>query len=75
MPLYRYRCKNCGHEFEKLVNEFNKKVNDELLCQPVWRKVGYFCEKCGSETEQLIGKPAVHYKGNNFTKEVEDDGN
>ena len=56
MPLYRYRC-DCGHEFEKLCIMDRGKSQQYVTC-PV----------CGDLPERLIGKPAVHYKGDNFTK-------
>ena len=37
MPIYEYRCKNCGHEFEKLV--------------PSMTSSGCFvCPECGKKT-------------------------
>ena len=62
MPLYRYRCKNCGHEFEKLCI-MNRGESQQYITCPV----------CGDLPERMIGKPAVHYKGDNFTKGVEDE--
>ena len=69
MPLYRYRCKNCGHEFEKLCSM------DIRVSKQVQLKEHVTCPVCGYLPERLIGKPAVRYKGDNFTKGVnyEDD--
>jgi putative FmdB family regulatory protein len=49
MPLYEYRCKKCGHRFEK-IQSFS--APDEKEC-PV----------CGSEVEKLISAPAIQFKG------------
>ena len=50
MPLYEYKCNNCGHRFEKIV-----KFSDEPLT---------VCPQCGKETiEQLLSAPATHFKG------------
>src|SRR5271156_6577168 len=52
MPLYEYRCKACGHRFEK-IQTFS--APDEKEC-PV----------CHGEVERLISAPAVHFSGSGF---------
>jgi len=52
MPLYEYRCKACGHRFEK-IQSFS--APDEKEC-PV----------CHGEVERLISAPAVHFSGSGF---------
>jgi putative FmdB family regulatory protein len=52
MPLYEYRCKACGHRFEK-IQTFS--APDEKEC-PV----------CQGEVERLISAPAVQFKGSGF---------
>lgn len=49
MPLYEYRCKKCGHQFEK-IQSFS--APDEKEC-PV----------CKGELERLISAPAIQFKG------------
>ena len=49
MPLYEYRCKECGHQFEK-IQSFS--ATDEKEC-PV----------CKGELERLISAPAIQFKG------------
>ena len=49
MPLYEYRCKQCGHQFEK-IQSFS--APDEKEC-PV----------CKGELERLISAPAIQFKG------------
>ncbi len=39
MPLYEYKCKKCGHEFDELVSFANA---DTVKC-----------EQCGGKTERL----------------------
>lgn len=52
MPLYEYRCKNCGHTFEK-IQSFS--APDEKEC-PV----------CHGEVERLISAPAIQFKGSGW---------
>ena len=52
MPLYEYRCKKCGHRFEKI-----QKFSDK----PVKK-----CPECGSPVEQVISAPAVQFKGSGW---------
>ena len=49
MPLYEYRCKKCGHQFEK-IQSFS--APDEKEC-PV----------CKGELERLISAPSFQFKG------------
>ena len=44
MPLFDFRCKKCGNEFEKLA----KRVED------------VFCPKCGGEVSRLYTAPPQH---------------
>ena len=52
MPLYEYRCKNCGHQFEK-IQSFS--APDEKEC-PV----------CHGPMERLISASAAHFKGSGW---------
>lgn len=59
MRTYRYRCTQCKNEFE-----VQRSIQDESPQE---------CEECGStETQRLILAVAVTYKGNGFTKKVEE---
>jgi putative FmdB family regulatory protein len=49
LPLYEYRCKQCGHQFEK-IQSFS--APDEKEC-PV----------CKGELERLISASAIQFKG------------
>ena len=52
MPLYEYKCKKCGHRFEKI-----QKFSDA----PVKK-----CPECGGAVEQLLSAPAVQFKGSGW---------
>jgi putative FmdB family regulatory protein len=49
LPLYEYRCKNCGHIFEK-IQSFSAPEEKE-------------CPVCKGEVERLISAPAFQFKG------------
>ena len=49
MPLYEYRCHQCGKTFERL-----QKFADEPLT---------IHEDCGGEVERLISAPSFQFKG------------
>lgn len=50
MPIYEYRCDQCGHEFEEM-----RRITDESLPP---------CHKCQSgNTHRLISRSAFHLKG------------
>lgn len=49
MPLYEYRCKKCGHHFEKIQSFSAPDVKQ--------------CPVCQGEVERLISAPAIRFKG------------
>jgi putative FmdB family regulatory protein len=49
VPLYEYRCKQCGHQFEK-IQSFSAPEEKE-------------CPVCQGELERLISAPAIQFKG------------
>ncbi len=53
MPLYEYKCKQCGHRFE-LIQSFSAEDPKE-------------CPVCHGPVERLISTPArAHFKGSGF---------
>ncbi len=52
MPIYEYKCKKCGHRFEKI-----QKFSDPLVKK---------CPECGGVVEQLLSPPAVLFKGSGW---------
>ena len=49
MPLYEYRCRKCGAQFENI-----QKFSDPILTK---------CKQCGGELERLLSSPAIQFKG------------
>ncbi len=49
MPLYEYRCTQCGHHFEK-IQSFN--ADPETACP-----------KCGGSLQRPLTAPALQFKG------------
>lgn len=53
MPTYAYRCKSCGHEYEKL-----QKITDASRAK---------CPQCGKRGERVIsGGAGIVFKGSGF---------
>ena len=52
MPLYEYKCKKCGHRFERI----------QTFSAPDAKE----CPVCQGEVERLISAPAVQFKGSGF---------
>jgi putative FmdB family regulatory protein len=52
VPLYEYRCKNCGHQFEK-IQSFSAPEEKE-------------CPVCQGPVERLISAPAIQFKGSGW---------
>lgn len=52
MPLYEYRCEQCGEQFEVI-----QKFADEPLTRH---------EKCGGAVHRLVSAPALQFKGSGW---------
>jgi len=52
MPLYEYKCQQCGHVVEAL-----QRAKDKAL---------ETCPKCGGPLRKLISPPAIQFKGNGW---------
>lgn len=52
MPIYEYRCKKCGAQFERI-----QRFDDPPLDVH---------EGCGGALEQLLHPPAIQFKGSGF---------
>lgn len=52
MPIYEYRCHDCGHQFERA-----QRMSDEPLTD---------CEVCGGHVQRVLFAPAIHFKGTGF---------
>lgn len=52
MPLYEYKCENCGEVFEKI-----EKFSDTPLSTH---------EKCGGPVHRLLSAPALQFKGSGW---------
>lgn len=52
MPLYEYKCRKCGHRFEKI----------ESLSAATTKK----CPECGGKAGRQITAPAIQFKGSGW---------
>ena len=59
MPLYEYKCQECGLRFERI--ERASEIKDGM------------CPECGEIARRLIGAPALQFKGSGWY--VNDYGN
>lgn len=66
MPLYEYRCEDCGK-----ISEVIQKFSDDPLTK---------CTDCGGELHRLLSAPAIRFKGSGWyvsdyaRKNVQGDG-
>jgi putative FmdB family regulatory protein len=52
VPLYEYKCKKCGHRFER--------IQTYSAADPTE------CPVCQGEVERMLSAPAVQFKGSGF---------
>ena len=52
MPIYEYRCDDCGASFEVL-----QRMSDDPL---------ETCENCGGRLQKVLHPVAIHFKGSGF---------
>ena len=64
MPIYQYKCKDCGHVFEQIVK------NDKTVPQcPAIFIDGAFEKICGRECEKIISKSSFRLKGSGWARD------
>lgn len=54
MPIYTYRCRQCGHEFDRLQN-----ISDAPVAK---------CEACGGPVKRVFHPVGIIFKGSGFYK-------
>jgi len=52
VPIYEYRCTDCGHQFE-----VNQRMSDDPLTE---------CPVCQGVIQKVLFAPAIHFKGTGF---------
>jgi putative FmdB family regulatory protein len=52
VPIYEYRCNDCGHQFE-----VSQRMSDDPISE---------CEVCGGQVTKVLFAPAIHFKGTGF---------
>jgi len=52
MPTYKYRCKECGHEFE-----VRQRMSENPLTE---------CPECGGPVRRVVGSVGIVFKGSGF---------
>ena len=52
MPIYEYRCDQCGDSFEVM-----QKMSEDPIVE---------CEKCGGSLHKVLHPVAIHFKGSGF---------
>ena len=52
MPLYEYRCRDCGHEFE-----IQQSMSDDALT---------VCPSCGGDLRKVFSPVGIAFKGSGF---------
>lgn len=56
MPIYEYRCQDCGAEFE-----YQQRMSDDPKT---------VCENCSGTLERLISRTSFHLKGGGWYKDL-----
>ena len=54
MPVYEYRCRDCGHEFE-----IQQSMSDDALTE---------CPSCGGDLRKVFSPVGIAFKGSGYYK-------
>jgi len=52
LPLFEYKCRKCGHRFEKIEKYTESSVKK--------------CPECGAKAERQLAAPAIQFKGSGW---------
>ena len=65
MPIYEYKCEECGHEFEKMLHfsERDIPLNTPCILRIFDRNQEPQCYDCGGKIHLKISMSSFHLKG------------
>ena len=69
MPLYEYKCEDCGHEFEEMLHFSERDVPLNTPCEQQIEQTKHMSFKCDGEVHLKMSLGSFHLKGSGWYKD------
>ena len=69
MPIYEYKCENCGHEFEEMLHFSERDVPLNIPCEQQIKQTKHMSFKCDGKVHLKMSLGSFHLKGSGWYKD------
>ena len=69
MPIYEYKCENCGHEFEEMLHFSEREVPLNTPCEQQIEQTKHMSFKCDGKVHLKMSLGSFHLKGSGWYKD------
>ena len=69
MPIYEYKCEDCGHEFEEMLHFSEREVPLNTPCEQQIEQTKHMSFKCDGEVHLKMSLGSFHLKGSGWYKD------
>jgi len=69
MPIYEYKCENCGYEFEEMLHFSERDVPLNTPCEQQIEQTKHMSFKCDGEVHLKMSLGSFHLKGSGWYKD------
>ena len=69
MPIYEYKCEDCGHEFEEMLHFSERDVPLNIPCEQQIEQTKHMSFKCDGKVHLKMSLGSFHLKGSGWYKD------
>ena len=69
MPIYEYKCEDCGHEFEEMLHFSERDVPLNTPCEQQIEQTKHMSFKCDGKVHLKMSLGSFHLKGSGWYKD------
>ena len=69
MPIYEYKCEDCGHEFEEMLHFSEREVPLNTPCEQQIEQTKHMSFKCDGKVHLKMSLGSFHLKGGGWYKD------
>ena len=69
MPIYEYKCEDCGHEFEEMLHFSEREVPLNTPCEQQNEQTKHMSFKCDGKVHLKMSLGSFHLKGSGWYKD------
>ena len=69
MPIYEYKCEECGHEFEEMLHFSERDIPLNTPCEQQIEQTKHMSFKCDGKVHLKMSLGSFHLKGSGWYKD------